>query len=464
MGKLKHIILREYSTRIRKKSFIIMTLLGPVLFAALMIIPIWITTLEDQETKKVLVLEYDDYGKQIPGCSKLIKNILTNKRTLEFDYSPKISLGQAKELVKHEAYFGVLVIRHKVLIAGNYVRVEFFANKQPSWGLESHITDRLSEFLYDIKLRKYNVSAETIRKLKTHVELDTQIAQEDGFKASGNINLSRIIGYGAGFLIYMFIFFFGAQVMRGVAEEKTNRIIEVIITSVKPFQLMMGKTIGIGLVGLTQFLSWVILTFFIISGVDAYYIEKQIKEQQIGQAYSKPATNGLFQAPVGGHSYKDPTQKMPELNVESIRKELREIPFKGIILKFIFYFIGGFLLYSAMFAAIGAAVDSETDTQQFMLPVTVPLIISVIVMLNAISNPEGQVAYWFSIIPFTSPVVMMGRVGFDVPLMDFIISGTLLILTYIGMIWLSGKIYRVGILMYGKKVTFREMLRWLRYK
>ncbi len=460
MSKLKHIIVREYITRVRKKAFIIMTVLGPILFAALMIVPVWIATLEDQEEKRIAVIEFDNDGRPVPDSLMQLRNVFKNKPLLTFEYLDGMKMQQAEAFVKEGAYFGIIAVRHRVLFSGDEVSVELLAQKHPSMGIELHITNSIEEFLHDNKLLVYNVPPQVIKSLKTNVTLVTKRADKDGFVKQGDQNIKRAVGYASGFLIYTFIFFFGAQVMRGVVEEKTNRIIEVIITSVKPFQLMMGKIIGIGLVGLTQFLTWIVLTFFIVTGAESFLLTKQLKELQA--QHEQPAV-GLFDSPVATEVAPE-TASPEDLDISLILDKLAQIDFVLVIGMFLFYFIGGFLLYSAMFAAIGAAVDSETDTQQFMLPVTIPLIISIIVMTNAISNPEGDVAYWFSIIPFTSPVVMMARIGFAVPVADFVLSASLLIITFICMTWFSGKIYRTGILMYGKKVNYREIWKWMWYK
>lgn len=457
MGKLKHIIAREYITRIRKKAFIIMTFLGPVLFAALMVVPVWLATLEDNDEKTIAVIEFDRYGLPVPDSALALKNKISNKPLLKFEHLNGISMQQAEALVNEGVYFGVLSIRHNILTSGE-PRFELIAQKIPSMGIESHITNEIKQYLQYEKLLVYGVPFSQIKNLRFNVSLDTKVVGENKFKNQDEIWLKRGIGYAGGFLIYMFIFFFGAQVMRGVVEEKTNRIVEVIVTSVKPFQLMMGKIVGIGLVGLTQFLAWTILTFFILIGFQSYMGNKQFKEVQNQQQATE-----LFQSKLDSPVITN--EDVPaDFNVEKFKGMVDMINFPFVISMFLFYFIGGYLLYSAMFAAIGAAVDSETDTQQFMLPVTIPLIISIIVMMNAISNPEGQVAYWFSIIPFTSPVVMMARVGFNIPIIDLVLSASLLILTFIGMTWLSGKIYRTGILMYGKKITYKELWKWLKYK
>lgn len=434
-----------------------MSIIGPLLFAGLMVVPVWLTQLEDKEPKKIAVVEIDEFGRPVPDSTMILRNVFENKPLLKFDYLGEISVAQAEELAIISDYFGVLIVRHRAFLAGDKVSVELIAKKQPSFGIEMQIEQNLETFLYNKKLLTYNVPPQVINNLNTKVSIAIRRADENEIKSSGDINVKRGLGYISGFLIYMFIFFFGAQVMRGVVEEKSNRIIEVIITSVKPFQLMMGKIIGIGLVGLTQFVTWIILSLVIFQFAESYMLNEKLHEIQ-----NQQQTVELFNT-------QPATQQNTEISMEDVElsgmfESLREIDFLFVLCVFVFYFITGFLLYASMFAAIGAAVDSETDTQQFMLPVTIPLVIGIIVMMNAITNPEGSLAYWFSIIPFTSPIVMMARIGFDIPVSELILSASLLILTFIFMTWLSGKIYRIGILMYGKKTSYKEIIKWIRYK
>jgi ABC-2 type transport system permease protein len=271
-----------------------------------------------------------------------------------------------------------------------------------------------------------------------------------------------VVGYVGSIMIYMFIFLFGAQVMRGVIEEKTSRIIEVIISSVKPFQLMMGKIIGVALVGLTQFLLWIAFTFIIITAVQTAFPQQfkktQTKEASItGKSVALPNET----APTAPNTI---TADTGNDDMNEIFEAFSSINLPVMIMAFLFYFLFGYLLYAALFAAIGAAVDNETDTQQFMLPITVPLILSLVVAQTVIQNPESPLAFWLSMIPLTSPVIMMVRIPFGVPTWEIALSAGLLILGFLGTTWLAAKIYRTGILMYGKKSNYRELWKWIRYK
>ncbi|MBK7183121.1 MAG: ABC transporter permease [Bacteroidetes bacterium] len=293
-------------------------------------------------------------------------------------------------------------------------------------------------------------------QINSRFKLITTKVEEDGNTKKTNTGLYMAIGLGAGILIYMFIFLYGVQVMRGVMEEKTNRIVEVILSSVKPFQLMMGKIVGVALVGLTQFLLWVILTTTLYSVATVTLL----KDIDIKQVQQKEQT-----FTVGANLDYMNMKKIEKPNiVTEIWNDFKSVDMKTIVLCFLFYFLGGYLMYSAMFAAVGAAVDNEADTQQFMMPITIPLILSFVVAQTIIQNPESTMAFWFSIIPLTSPIVMMVRLPFGVPAWELALSMTLLVVGFVFTTWLAGRIYRTGILMYGKKVTWKELGKWLFYK
>ena len=456
MSKVLLIIRREYITRVRKKSFIIMTILGPILFASFMIIPMWLSQLEDSGIKTIGIAEFDRDLQPVSTDSAKFKDVIPDNENLKFVYLHNIEYDDIEQLFEHTEYYGILVLNQKLLDEKDG-EVELFVKKQPSLGIESHITKSLENFIYDRNLIKINLSPDEINALKANVSLKTNKYDKGEFKEQKLIDLKRGIGYAAGFLIYFFIFFFGAQVMRSVVEEKTNRIIEVIITSVRPFQLMMGKISGIALVALTQFMAWIILTVGIYQFALSFYMQDNapVQKQEI---VSEIPMNSQVDINPGMDIPENDPQIMDILGMLNLGEYLYML---GI---FLFYFIAGYLLYGAMFAAVGSAVDSETDTQQFMLPVTIPLILSLFILINAITNPEGQLVYWFSLIPFTSPIVMMARIPFSPPFGEVILSMVILVVTFLIITWLAGKIYRTGILMYGKKVTYKELFKWITYK
>jgi ABC-2 type transport system permease protein len=323
------------------------------------------------------------------------------------------------------------------------------------------MANEIETYIEDLKLLSHDIENlnEILQSIETDIDITTIKLSDTGDEKESSTGVAMAVGYAGGFLIYFFIFLFGAQVMRGVIEEKSNRIIEVMISSVKPFQLMMGKIVGIALVGLTQFLLWIILTVVLVTAAQQVFFPETTRnptEQALAQDILTRDNETVI----------SPDQPAPTEDMEKIGElfdYVKTINFGLILGAFLFFFLGGYLLYGSLFAAVGAAVDNETDTQQFMFPITIPLVIGIFVMINTINNPESPVSYWFSIIPFTSPIVMMVRIPFGVPYWDLVISAVLLILTFVGTTWLAGKIYRVGILMYGKKVNYKELYKWIKY-
>lgn len=445
MNKIKLIIAREYLTRVRKKSFIIMTILGPVLMAALFIVPVWLA-LNEEDSADILVV--DD--------SFLFTERMTDSDNVRFHYLPQVGLDSAKaQMLVSEDYDAVLYIHEKIMTTTSGVQLIY--DSQPGINVIRYIENSISNDLEKFKLAKSGIEQSAIEAAKTNVKLVTKKLDEIGEESKSNTEMSMIVGMFSGVLIYMFIFLYGVQVMRGVIEEKTSRIIEVIISSVSPFQLMMGKIIGIAFVGLTQFMLWIVLSTALISGGRAV-VENYFSDKEQG-------TN-IEEAMSGTQALTPQTEEQAELNqaaMDSLFASIEMIDFPVIIGSFIFFFLGGYLIYSALFAAVGSAVDNEADTQQFMLPITIPIIFSFIMAQVVINNPEGPMAFWLSIIPFTSPIIMMVRIPFGVPYWELALSMVSLVLGFIATTWLAGKIYRTGILMYGKKVNYKELWKWIRH-
>lgn len=443
MNTISLIIKREYLTRVRKKSFIIMTILGPLLMASLFIVPVLMAKYDSDDISKIQVI--DESG--------IFKGKLPDSENMKF-IMDTISLPVAKTIFNPEKYTAILYIPGNVL--NNTNSIILFSAKQANLNLVTTIEKTIQKEIETMKLKANGINQETLDQIKTRVQVNTRKLTEAGEQES-NAGLTTAVGMISGLLIYMFIFLYGAQVMRGVIEEKTSRIVEVIISSVRPFQLMMGKIVGIALVGLTQFLLWIILTFAISSVVTKVFIDpNQMKEQM---AYK--------QSPLGTplpQGVEDGAKQMDSGGMSDVLNAMNSINFPLLIGAFLFYFLGGYLLYAALFAAIGAAVDGESDTQQFMLPITIPLILSFVVAQSILQNPESNVGFWFSMIPFTSPVVMMVRIPFGVAPWELALSMAFLILGFILTTWLAGRIYRTGILMYGKKVSWKELGKWLFYK
>ncbi|NCA80414.1 MAG: ABC transporter permease [Sphingobacteriia bacterium] len=444
MNKILLIISREYLTRVKKKSFIIMTILGPLLMAAIMIVPIFIAKMSD-ERSKIIVL--DENG--------LFLEKLESNPDINFSYTDEY-IEDLKNNYEKRGYDGILYIPKNSVPNRAYI----FSQKQLGLGVKSHVQNTMKYTLDNYFMQQmYNINRDSIKAIEqnTRIMLEQRKIGKDGEEEKSSTELSTVLGILAGIIIYFFIFMFGSQVMRGVIEEKTSRIVEVIVSSVKPFELMMGKIIGIAFVGLTQFLLWVILTFSIITMFKTTmpeYFETPASQTAIQQ---NPALANLEQ--MNGEMDAD---KSPE--VTKIIDTLKTIDFTTMILMFLFYFMAGYLFYASFFAAIGSAVDNEADTQQFILPITIPLIFAIIMAQFITNSPNGAIAFWLSIIPFTSPIIMMVRIPFGVPIEEIILSMALLVAAFIFSTWFAAKIYRTGILMYGKKPSYQELLKWLKYK
>ena len=440
MNKIWLIIQREYLTRVKKKSFIIMTILGPLLMATVIIAPVVIASWGD-EVKTVGIV--DDSG--------FFKSVFKDNKQLEFK-ELHIDIKDAK---RNRKQLGCDIILYIPKPAYTYPKTIFlYSEKSIGLGNKSYIKNTINNDLRELRLKKAGVPPEVIETAKTSIGIKDITISEGGSEKERIGELEYALGIVLGVLIYFFIFLFGTQVMRGVIEEKTNRIVEVIISSVKPFQLMMGKIIGIALVGLTQFSLWVILTMgivFITQGVFSNEVE-QIKTQQMIQTGKMMDPSSTVQL---DRSFDKTTV---------VVDALMSINYVALILSFVFYFLFGYLIYAALFASIGSAVDNDADTQQFVLPVTVPLIISIASLQFIANNPDGPASFWLSIIPFTSPVAMMVRIPFGVPWWQVALSMSLLVLGFLATTAFAAKIYRVGILMYGKKPTYKELWKWLRYK
>ena len=421
-----------------------MTILGPVLMAGLMIVPIWIT-MQKPDKQEIQVIDE----------SYLFKDLIPQKEFIDFDY-PDVSLTKAQENFYDSGYDAILFIPENILAGGKSIKL--FYKKQIGIATEEYIASTISKMMYNVILAKNKVDLNTIKaaELNSKFHVITEKLEATGKSKKTNTGLFMAIGIGGGVLIYVFIFLYGVQVMRGVMEEKPSRIVEVILSSVKPFQLMMGKIVGVALVGLTQFLLWVILTITLYS-IASVTILKNIDVEQVQKKEQI--------LKVGADLRYSEMQKMDKPNVVTeIWNDFKSIDMVTIFLSFLFYFLAGYLLYSAMFAAVGSAVDNEADTQQFMLPITIPLIFSFVIAQNVIQDPESPMAFWFSIIPLTSPVIMMVRMPFGVPAWELALSMGLLVLGFIFTTWLAARIYRTGILMYGKKITWKELGKWLFYK
>ena len=444
MNKILIIIQREFLTRVRKKSFIVMTFTGPLLFAAMLLLPAWIATIEDHDVRHIAVLD----------SSWLFVHKIPETAKIKFTYATDVKLEDFKKNLWQTDFFGILYIPDYIAYVPQ--GVEFYSYKQPPTNLIMHIANAIEKEIEAEKLKAHNIENldDILHLIKTRIDVRTFKLLESGEEKESHSLLNIGVAYTSAILIYLFIFMFGAQVMRGVIEEKTGRIVEIIVSSVKPFQLLMGKVVGVALVGLSQFIAWVVLTILLVLPTKAIFFSN-INVDVIQQVDNARLIGSMSSDQI---QYSEGAEQALE-----ILNMLQSINFGILIACFLFFFICGYLLYASLFAAIGSMVDTEVDTQQFTLPVSIPLIIAIMAMINVIQNPDSALSFWFSIIPLTSPVVMMARIPFGVPFAEFALAATLLILAFIGTIWLSAKIYRTGILIYGKKLTWRELLKWLTY-
>lgn len=444
MNKIKLIIAREYLTRVRKKSFIIMTLLGPLLIAGFISLAVWMS-LSEETNHVVLVVDKTE--------GHILNQQLQPKNDISYFYSQD---DLTDEEFQQSNYTLMLYVNEKITINNKAI---LYYKKMPSFLAKSAIEHQLEKALEGYKLELNDISPEAYAHVKTQVNIVTHDIEESEDPGVSDYKQElAAVGFFFAILIYMFIFMYGVQVMRGVIEEKTNRIVEVLISSVKPFQLMMGKIFGIAMVGFTQFILWIVLTGGITIAVQAFFFQDQLSPETVMQNQMSTQLMQTDAQAILMEKANEPNEVMELIS---------RINFPLMIGMFMFYFAGGYLLYSSLFAAVGAAVDSETDTQQFMLPISFPLIFGFFIAQMTLQNPEGPAAVWFSIIPLTSPVVMMVRVamGFDAgTIWQLYLSMGLLIAGFLFTTWIAGKIYRTGILMYGKKITYKELYKWLFYK
>lgn len=440
--KISLIIQREYLTRVRKRSFIIMSILGPLFIAAIFIVPLLLEKLESEQIKNVAVI--DD--------SFILANTLKDTDMIKFHLIKDMKVDEFRNVYSQSNYYALLYIPENIL---NSKAVQLFSDTQPDFGLKILISKILEKDLETLKLIRSNVDPELLKAIRHPIRVATIKWTEDGQEVETTAEVKTIIGIVAAMLIYAFIFMFGMQVMRGVIEEKVNRIVEVIISSVKPIQLMIGKIVGIGAVGLTQFILWIVTSFIIIS-IAQYTL--------FGEEVMPSMENQTAQV-LGQEQLKQQIQSIGQDEFDyaiNVFDSVRNVNWAVMFGAFLMYFIFGYLLYAAMYAGVGSAVDNETDTQQFMLPITLPLIISLVMIQIILHNPDGSIAFWMSMIPFTSPIAMMARIPFGVPYWQFILSITILIGSFIAIAFGAAKVYRIGILIYGKKVSYSEIFKWLR--
>lgn len=437
MNKIGLIIKREYLRRVSKKSFILLTFLTPLLLVALVFVPLWLSSIKGSEVKTIAV--HDSTGKYF--------SLLKDTENYTFRVSERTLEEQRN--INDEELFAFLNITEDLLV--NPKAAVLYSEKQIPAELSGIINETFRVELEREKVESFNIPdlQRIIDESKVNFSVQTIKWGKDGKETVSSAQIAYAIGFAVTMLIFMFIMTYGGMVMNGVMEEKKNRIVEIMVSSVKPFDLMMGKIVGIGMVGITQLVLWAVLTVVLLL---------------VGQVFFAGSINAALAESANMQ------QGMAGVDMDSLGKSgeiilaLQSFNFVEITIFFLLFFIGGYLLYASLFSAIGASVDNEEDTQQFMVPVTIILAFALYAGIYSLNNPDGPLAFWCSMIPFTSPIVMMMRLPNEVPMWELLLSVGLLYGTSVFCVWISGRIYRVGILMYGKKTSVKEMLKWLRYK
>lgn len=438
MNKVWLIIQREFLNRVQKKSFLLTTILVPLIIPAIMGGLVYIMIKEAESAKADPVQVVDASGKVFFESNK------------NFTFIPlNISIEQAKNLYQSTEDFALLYIPPFDLQKPEGFTI--YTKENPSIEKVSELESELENRIRDLKLEQYKIDKETLKNLKTDISFKQINISETGEEKASNSGILYGLGFFLGILIYIFVLVYGIQIMQGVIDEKTSKIVEVIVSSVKPFQLMLGKILGIAAVGLTQFTIWILVITFLTSGVLTYFGLKMPQKQMMEQVQKKIGSNEEVQEAMEQQNNK----------VMQVMSNFSEVPFLKITFTFLFYFMGGYLMYGALFAAVGASVDSMQESQQFQFPITLPLLIGYFgLFMFVLRDPHGTVSFWLSIIPFTSPVAMVGRIAFNVPLWELLLSMALLVGGFILTVWVAGRIYRVGILMTGTKINWRVMVKY----
>lgn len=436
MHKIILIIKREYFSRVKKKSFLLMTFLVPLLFLGMWGGVIFLSIKDADTITKINVI--DDSGEFI--------NKLESSNTLHFANATSSPETEKEKINLENDKNQYLLIIPKNIEESQ--KVELYSSGSVGLFTQEQISSQLNTILRGIQLNEAGIDTKLLEGIKPNIKISSKEITTEGEKDS-NAGASMGISMFSSIIIYITLFIYGAQVMRGVIEEKNNRIVEIIISSVRPFQLMMGKIIGIGLVGLTQFILWIVLSGGLFTAATLLFDNSGSMASQMENI---------------GNSTPQAAGAQSEMLLD-VQQAISTINFPYIIGTFLFYFIGGYLLYSALFAAVGSAVDNETETQQFMLPITMPLLFTYMMSFSVLlKDPSGPMAFWLSMIPFTSPIAMLVRIPFGVPVWQLALSMVLLVVGFLFTTWVAARIYRVGILMYGKKASYKELLKWFNYK
>jgi ABC-2 type transport system permease protein len=441
MNKVWLIMQREFLNRVQKKSFLITTILVPLIFPAIIGVLVYIMKKEAESAKADTIQVVDESGKFIFENGK------------RFAFVPlSMPLEQAKKAYNETKDFALLYIPPFDL--NKPEGMVMYTKENPSIEKVGNLESILQDRIRDLKLETYKIDQETLKSLKVSVDLKQINLSDTGEEKSSNSQILYFLGFGLGILIYMFVLIYGIQIMQGVIDEKTSKIVEVIVSSVKPFQLMLGKIVGIASVGLLQFTIWIILITALSTGVLGYFGLK-MPQQQAMEEVAKSMDNQEVKVAMEQQSSK----------ATELFNNFFQLPLGKIAFVFVFYFLGGYLLYGALFAAVGSAVESMQESQQFQFPITLPLLIGYFgLFMFILRDPHGSVSFWLSVIPFTSPVAMVGRIGSGVPDWQLGLSMALLIGGFLFTTWIAGRIYRVGILMTGTKVSWKVLVKWFLMK
>ncbi len=432
MNKILLIIQREFLNRVQKKSFLIATILLPLIFPAIMAVLVYVAIEQKKNATRETIYYIDESGYFSPDTTKFVFKRFEG------------NLNDAKKVFQESEDYGLLYVPKLEL--SNPSGIALYTKVNPSPNEIGDIENMLENRIRELKMQKFNIEQKVLDSLKTNISVQNVNLSDGGQEKTSDSKVLFGVGMACGILMYMFIFIYGAQIMQGIIEEKTSKVVEVIVSSVKPFQLMMGKIVGLASVGLLQFLIWILLITTLSSVVLALFGLEMPQQQMMNEMSQQ---NAAMQS---------------QGSMEFLRI-ISQIPFGYMIFNFLFYFLGGYLLYGALFAAVGSAVDSPAEAQQFMFPITIPMLIAYFGLFTFIlDDPHGPISVWLSIIPFTSPIAMMGRIAFGVPAWQLALSMVLLVGGFMFTTWVAARIYRVGILMHGTKINYKVMAKWFMMK
>jgi ABC-2 type transport system permease protein len=427
MNKIPLVAGREFFTRIQSRTFLVMSLLGPILFGLFILVPVLMAQWDNESTT---VWVHDPSGN--------FDSAFANADGMKFQKLPQGTLSDGPLNAKDSANIRELlqdsetgVLSLQVLDSTWKTNIAYFSEQSAGLQITERIEDAVNERIYQLRMNQYGLDPQTIESLKSESDLKAYVWTEEGSQDS-HTEMATMLGFGAALLMYMFIFLYGSMVMRGVIEEKAGRVMELLISTTSPFELMMGKILGIASVGLFQFILWILLG----TGVSTLIGTLGLTASQVPETPGNPDWMQMLGA----------------------------MPWESIVPLFLFYFLGGYFLYAALFAAVGSAVDSEGDSQQLVMPISMPIILAFIASQFVMQNPHGSLAFWMSMFPLTSPIVMVVRLPFGVPFWEIALSMSLLVTAFVGSVWIAGRIFRIGVLMYGQKVSLGQLRKWLFYR